>query len=1051
MRKTLVLGLVLAGSTGALAQQPAAPPPPTYSDEAFVVESSKTVLRFEEDGTGSRETYARIKAQSEAGVQQWGQVVVGYNAATERVDIPLVRVHKADGSTVDTPPSAIQDLTSPVERIAPVYTDLHQKHVTVQAFRPGDTLELRMVTTIHTPLAARQFWADYSFNDEAIVLDEELDLDVPAGRRVTLKTRPGFEPSEKEAGGRRVYHWSHARRLRDKQADQDRLDAAKKATQPEWPEVRVTTFADWAEVGRWFSSLERTSRQASPDVKAKAAELTKGKSTDIEKLEALYDYVSKNFRYVSLSLGIGRYQPRPAGDVLRDAYGDCKDKHTLLAALIDAAGMQASAALINSAVKIDPDFPSPGQFDHVITRAVAGGQVVWLDATPEVAPFRLISSNLRAKQALVTDVEPAPRLEETPADPPMPSGATTTVDGALDNAGTLKAKVTLEFRGDLELPLRIGFRMVPAARWQDVVEQIVKKSGLDAKLSAVDVSDPQATREAFTMRFDLEAAALVDFSKKKLDLDLPLAMSGATPRLPETDPIPTGGPSRFEYRLTLRLPDGVKARLPLPVTVAREYGDFRSQYASSGAVVTATRLTTMKVRELPEARRSDLTSFLQVAQTAAGQSVALDATAMTAAAAIAPAAEAKKLNQAGYDALEAGDYERAVDLLKRAVEIEPANKTAWMYLGSAYKSLRRTDEAIAAYKKQIDVDPYRQYAYTNLGIAYALKGSDADAEAAFLKQLEINPLDRFAYSNLGDLFFRTKRFDKAAEAFERAASVAPDVASLQVDVGKAYASLKNAVKAREAFARAVEISPTPSTWNFVAYELALAGLDLDRAQQYAESAVSSITASSRNLDVDRADAAAFGVVQSQAAYWDTLGWVYFAKGDTANALRFVAPAWKLAPNAEVGDHLGQIYEKLGRHDDAVAAYAAAVSLRQPAPEVREHLTRAAGAGRVDAAIAAHRFDPTSARSLELKAKGPAGAEADVLILFSAPDKVDAVKFLNGDEPVRALAPAIRAFPAAGMFPDGSPARILRAGRVACNAQGSCAVTLVLPEDARPVK
>ena len=134
-------------------------------------------------------------------------------------------------------------------------------------------------------------------------------------------------------------------------------------------------------------------------------------------------FVGPNFRYVSLSLGVGRYQPRPAGDVLRDQYGDCKDKHTLLASLMESVGLRASTVLINSRAKIDADFPSPSQFDHAITRAVADKQDVWLDVTTEIAPFRLLSVNLRKKQALVIPSGSAAHLEETPADPPMPSVA----------------------------------------------------------------------------------------------------------------------------------------------------------------------------------------------------------------------------------------------------------------------------------------------------------------------------------------------------------------------------------------------------------------------------------------------------------------------------------------------------------------------------------------------------------------------------------------------------------------------------------------------------
>ncbi|HEX6462935.1 MAG TPA: DUF3857 and transglutaminase domain-containing protein, partial [Vicinamibacterales bacterium] len=506
-RRLYSAALLLTCASSAHAQ--GAPPQPSFPDEAFVTEQSKTAWRLEEDGTGRRETYFRVRVQSEAGVQQWGQVVVGYNAATERLDIAFVRVRKADGTVVTTPADAVQDLSSPVERIAPVYTDFRQKHVTVQSLRPGDTLEASFVNTIHSPLAPRQFWGEYDFNEEGIVLDEQFDLDLPAARKVTLRLNPGYEAHPAESAGRRVYHWARSHTKREELTDEAKKQKAIKAvTDPERAAIRFTTFTDWAEVGSWFAGLEHNARQVTPEIRAKARDLTSGKSSDLDKLEALYDYVSKNFRYVSLSLGAGRYQPRPAGDVLHDAYGDCKDKHTLLATLVGAAGLQASAVLISSGVKIDSTFPSPSQFDHVITRARVGGDNVWMDATPEVAPFRMLSPNLRHKQALLAEPSGS-RLVDTPENPPMQTLIRTEVKGALSDAGALSADVKLVFRGDTELPMRVAFRVLPASRWKTVVDQITSSTGLKGDVSAVDVSDPQATTVPFTLSFHVQAADFV--------------------------------------------------------------------------------------------------------------------------------------------------------------------------------------------------------------------------------------------------------------------------------------------------------------------------------------------------------------------------------------------------------------------------------------------------------------------------------------------------------------------------------------------------------------
>ncbi len=78
-------------------------------------------------------------------------------------------------------------------------------------------------------------------------------------------------------------------------------------------------------------------------IRAKTEELLRGRTSDKDKVEALYQYVAKNFRYVSLSLGQGRYQPHAAADVYANQYGDCKDKHTLLASMLIAAGLRAYA------------------------------------------------------------------------------------------------------------------------------------------------------------------------------------------------------------------------------------------------------------------------------------------------------------------------------------------------------------------------------------------------------------------------------------------------------------------------------------------------------------------------------------------------------------------------------------------------------------------------------------------------------------------------------------------------------------------------------------
>ena len=142
-------------------------------------------------------------------------------------------------------------------------------------------------------------------------------------------------------------------------------------------------------------------------------------------------------------------------------------------------------------------------------------------------------------------------------------------------------------------------------------------------------------------------------------------------------------------------------------------------------------------------------------------------------------------------------------------------------------------------------------------------------------------------------------------------------------------------KALAAFDKAVEISATPDIWNNIAYQLSLKQARLHHAQQYAESAVTATSAGLRNASVDQLTLRDLLSVNSLIAQWDTLGWVYFYRGDLNKAEKYISAAWLLGQHGEVGDHLAQVYEKRGQKEDAVRTYAMALSAIRPPTETQD--------------------------------------------------------------------------------------------------------------------
>ena len=169
------------------------------AEEAAVFERILNRVRFENDGTEVSETEAVVRIQSQAGVEEFGQLVFGYSSATEKLEVEYVRVRKPDGRVVVTPESTAQDFAPDVLKEAPMYSDYRQRHISVAALQPGDTLEYRTVTRVLTPLAAGNFWYEYTFPKGVAVNEDRLEIDIPKSREVKLKT-PTRQPEIQE-------HW----------------------------------------------------------------------------------------------------------------------------------------------------------------------------------------------------------------------------------------------------------------------------------------------------------------------------------------------------------------------------------------------------------------------------------------------------------------------------------------------------------------------------------------------------------------------------------------------------------------------------------------------------------------------------------------------------------------------------------------------------------------------------------------------------------------------------------------------------------------------------
>jgi tetratricopeptide (TPR) repeat protein/transglutaminase-like putative cysteine protease len=1015
-----------SGTTATAQSGAAQSTPPDYSQEAYIVEHYRQSARYENDGTGSEQLDVQVRVVSESGVQSLGQIKVGYSALSDKLDIVYVRVRKPDGTIVTAQESAVQDLTTPN---APVYTDYHEKHISVPSLRPGDVLEYKVVRAIVNPLAPNQFWTNFNFSAQGVVLDEELEINVPKARHVILKTKLGYDPKITEEGDRRIYRWTHSH-LTSQKEQKPHKEAG------EAPSVQMTTFQSWDDVGAWYAFLERSRRQPDDTVKAKAAELVRGKTDDMEKVKALYDYVSRNIRYVSLSFGLGRIQPHAANEVLANGYGDCKDKNTLLAALLQSQGLQSSSVLIGVERKLDPDVPSPSQFDHVITRVPVGGQDIWLDSTSGVVPFRMLTLGTRDKQGLLISQVGNSSLVRTPADLPFLASDQTHVTASLNETGKLTTQISATMRGDREVAFRFALRQMPASHWKDLFSNMLQRTGMKgAEISNVQVSDPSDTDNPLRVSLEAMASNFFDWSARESKIRLPFTQMNLAgePGVDEDEKTPEkvirlgAAPSDSQVEVRLKIPNNFTVQAPIGVDVRRDYAEYHSGYKVEGDQLTTIRDLKVFSREVPYERRQDYAAFQRALEADQAQDIVLVNNAPGTASTGGNQSVAD-LNESGIQALKNNNLQLAVDLFLRVVQQEPKHKSAWNSLGRAYLGLNQNDQAIEAFKKQIEINPYDEYAYNNLGLAYQAELKYDDAIKQFQKQIEINPLDPFAHASLGEVYVKQRKFADATPELEKAVSLRPQSALLQISLGQCYIATNQIEKGMAAFEKAISLAPVPVTWNNIAFSLAEQDVQLERADKYADAAINSVETQLRDINLDSLRFQDLATASSLYSFWDTKGWVEFKRGNLDLAEQYIAAASQASGSGNIGEHLAEIYEKRGDREKAIHYYVLALADEAPSDEARAHLMALGVTKGIDQMVEQGRRELKQQRTVSLNKSDQGTAEFYLLI---SPSKVEQVKFVKGADALKGFTQPLQSAPTGMKFPPGSSARVPRRGVVTC--------------------
>jgi Domain of Unknown Function with PDB structure (DUF3857)/Transglutaminase-like superfamily len=513
-----------------------------------------------------------------------------------------------------------------------LYSDTRFKILTIPAADPGNVIGYEYERR-RRPFILQDIW---QFQDDIPVKKTRFELELPQGWEFnTFWLNHPAEKPQSLGGNHWVWEIGDLAAVEDEPFMPDwRAVAGRMAVSyaREPGEATGSSQASWADTGSWFARLAEGRRQVTPEIQQKVAELTATSKTTLDKIDALTRFVQQGIRYVAIEIGIGGYQPHPAAKILADRYGDCKDKATLLSAMLKAIGVDSYYVLVNTRRGVvSPDLPSALTFNHVILAVrlpdevprtnlyalredKALGHLLFFDPTDPLTQLGYLSMPEQRSYGLLV-ANGTGQLVELPLLPPAVNRLLRVANLRLSPAGDLSGGVKEIRWGAPNAAERSQLLGVPEAGREKKLENFLGNFLGSLVLESAKVQNLEDPNQNLIVTYAFLAR---DYAKRAGNLLLirPRVLGEKTMDLSDDKerkrsyavefPSTTLETDAFD----ITLPAGyVVDELPPPVEIKYDFGDYRSKVDITGNTLHYRRSFEIKQVRVPMAQVEKLKEF----------------------------------------------------------------------------------------------------------------------------------------------------------------------------------------------------------------------------------------------------------------------------------------------------------------------------------------------------------------------------------------------------------------------------------------------------------
>ncbi|VGO19803.1 DUF3857 domain-containing protein [Pontiella sulfatireligans] len=587
-----------------LIEQAAAATVQKYPNADDVLIDDFIQVEYQADGTEEAWDDTALKILTEKGKRNSRALTLQFNTSYGTNYFTKVQVIKPDGTVHEVDIEAQSKvMVDPSQMSANIYNPNSKVlQLSVPGLEEGDTLRY-IARKVRTKTVVPDVWSDYQTFEHSSPIERMTYQVIAPKERPLVKIAhkaevPGtiqFNETKSEQSDKIVYTWT----VRDvpRMFDEPNMPTRYTVVQ----RLLVSTMNEWEDLSKWYWDLCLPRLEATtPEMEAMAKELTAGSTNTMEKIKAIFNFVSQDIRYMGITTEeeAPGYEPHDVSLTFENRYGVCRDKAALLAAMLRIVDVEAFPVIIMAGPKKDEEVPQ-AFFNHAVTAALGDdGEYILMDSTDENTKD-IFPSYLQNMSYIVARPE-GETLLTSPIIPADDNLLQITSTGRLDPAGNLEAESTLVFEGINDTVYRGYFSKIKPEERRRFFEGHLKKSMPTAELQGFEIR-PAALRDTtepltVTLRYSADNLLIEGEENKMLALPrLGSSLGYANFLLGQTGlekrkyPLYTRMTAGIRETLTLDLPDGLGTlNIPDYESIASDELSWNVQVAQDGSQLTAT-------------------------------------------------------------------------------------------------------------------------------------------------------------------------------------------------------------------------------------------------------------------------------------------------------------------------------------------------------------------------------------------------------------------------------------------------------------------------------